>query len=185
MASDRTTNGDPPPAENSAHFAAVYDELKRLAQAVWAGQPVSHTLQPTALVHEAYLKLCLNTNALPADRAHFFRLAAKVMRQLLVDHARAKGRDKRSAPGPRVPIDAAALHAAPGSPLDLLDLHEALDALASLDERKAALVELRAFAGLSLDEAADALEISRATAARDWRFAQAWLQRRLDDPQDA
>lgn len=160
-------------------FPLVYEELRALAGAYFRNQPADHTLQPTALVHEAYLKLVRDADAAPRDRAHFLALAARVMRQILVDHARRRGRAKRGGEQlQRITLDHAAL-GANAQALDPLALEEALQKLAALGERKARLVELRFFGGLSEEEAADVLRISRATAAREWRFARAWLIQEL------
>ncbi len=159
----------------------VYEELRRMAAAFFAGERPGHTLQPTALVHEAYLKL-VGQPIEWASRGQFFCVAAKAMRNLLVDHARGRGRGKRGGGWQRINALSAVEDAGRGAdPLDVLALDEALGQLADLDERKARLVELRFFAGLTSDEAADSLGISRATAAEDWRMARAWLHRRLKD----
>lgn len=158
----------------------VYDELRRVAAAYLARERVDHTLQPTALVHEAYLKLVDQTALRYEGRAQFFALAARAMRQILVDHARTKGRLKRGGGGARLPLDDNQPTPTELSITDLLAIDEALEKLAQLDERKAQLVEMRFFAGLSSDEAAEALGIARSTAAEDWRFTKAWLRRELE-----
>jgi RNA polymerase sigma factor (TIGR02999 family) len=169
--------------EAAAHeqlLAVVYDELRRVAAAYLARERVDHTLQPTALVHEAYIKL-VDGAALRFDgRAQFFALAARAMRQILVDHARTKGRLKRGGGGVRLTLDDNQPTPTELSIPDLLAIDEALEKLAQLDERKARLVELRFFAGLTSDEAAEALGIARSTAAEDWRFTKAWLRRELE-----
>ncbi len=158
----------------------VYDELRRVAAAYLARERVDHTLQPTALVHEAYLKLVDQTALRYEGRAQFFALAARAMRQILVDHARTKGRLKRGGGGARLTLDDNQPTPTELSIPDLLAIDEALEKLSRLDERKARLVEMRFFAGLSSDEAAEALGIARSTAAEDWRFTKAWLRRELE-----
>ncbi len=156
----------------------VYDELRALASAVFRNQSPGHTLQPTALVHEAYLKL-VNQPIDWSGRGQFFVVAAMAMRSILVDHARGRGRLKRGGGAKRVSLSE--IDPTPQT-LDaetVLAIDEAMKMLAELDERKARLVELRFFGGLSSDEAADVLGISRSTAAEDWRLARAWLHLRL------
>ncbi|MBK8913337.1 MAG: sigma-70 family RNA polymerase sigma factor [Phycisphaerales bacterium] len=161
-------------------FEIVYEQLRGIAGSYFRHQRSDHTLQPTALVHEAYVKLIGGEEVQPRDRGHFFALAARVMRQILVDHARARGREKRGGDGSwqRLTLDGIALDD-PQRPLDLLALEEALTRLAALNESHARLVELRFFGGLEEDEAAEVLGISRATASRAWRFVRAWLIREL------
>ena len=165
-------------ADNDILLRTVYDELRGLAAAMLADQKPGHTLQPTALVNEAYLRLLRQSQLKVESRAHFLNLAAKVMRQVLVDHARAKGSQKRGGDRGRVTLEGQDA-AATDSGVDILALDDALSALSALDARKGRLVELRVFAGMSLDEAADALGIARSTAALDWRFAKAWLSAQL------
>ncbi|HTS02699.1 MAG TPA: sigma-70 family RNA polymerase sigma factor [Thermoanaerobaculia bacterium] len=157
----------------------VYDELRRRAGAYLRQERAGHTLQPTALVHEAYLKLVGGETIAWKDRAHFFGVAARAMRQVLVDHARARNAAKRGEGQVLVALDAAEGASTPPRNLDLLDLDRALSKLASLDERQSRLVELRLFAGLTIEESADVLEISHATVSREWRHAEAWLQREM------
>lgn len=154
----------------------VYAELRRLAAAQMRRERSDHTLQPTALVHEAYVKL-VDQRLAWKDRGHFFGIAARAMRQVLVDHARRKQAQKRSG-GLEVPIESAEPAVAPRT-LDLLALDQALHRLAELDARQARLVELRVFAGLTVEEAAGVLECSPATASRDYRHAEAWLRRQM------
>ncbi len=149
--------------------ADVYQALRRLAAARLAGEPAGHTLDPTALVHEAYLKLA---DRLPPDRPGFLRAAATAMRQILIDHARGKNAEKRGG-GRRVPLVEPMVAAF--DPSDLLALDEALTRLAADDPAAATLAELRLFAGLSVDEAADAVGVSRATGFRLWQYARARL----------
>ncbi len=158
----------------------VYDELRRLAQARLRHEPHGHTLQATALVHEAYVRL-LDLNRLTlADRHHFFAIAARVMRQVLVDHARRKRSSKRGGDATRLTLDGlSAVASSPTDDVDVLDLDIALKELAALDERMARVVELKFFVGLTLEETADALSVSHATVERDWAVAKAWLFRRL------
>ena len=157
----------------------VYDELRRRAGAYLRQERPGHTLQPTALVHEAYLKLVGGSSIDWKDRAHFFGVAARAMRQVLVDHARARQTAKRGEGQVRVELDAAGAVAAPARSLDLLDLDRALSRLAALDERQSRLVELRLFAGLTIEESAEVLQISHATVSREWKHAEAWLQREI------
>jgi RNA polymerase sigma factor (TIGR02999 family) len=138
-----------------------------------------HTLQPTALVNEAYLRLVQIHNVQWQDRAHFFAVAARVMRRILVDSARAHRRDKRGRTSARVSLDDAVLPAAMPQP-DLVDLDRALETFSVEYPRQCEVVELRYFGGLSLDETAEALGMSRETIKRDWRFAQLWLLRALE-----
>jgi RNA polymerase sigma factor (TIGR02999 family) len=159
----------------------LYDELRRLAAGQLAGEAPGQTLQPTALVHEAYLRLMNAHGDSPAakyDRGAFLAAAATAMRRILIDRARARNADKRGGGRPRADVNPDEV-AAPERSTELLTLDEALTRLAEKDERKARLVELRYFAGLTLDEAATALGISPATADRDWAFARAWLHREL------
>jgi RNA polymerase sigma factor (TIGR02999 family) len=163
----------------------VYDELRRLAAQRLAGEGPGHTLQPTALVHEAYLKLVGPGPQRPWNgRAHFFAAAAEAMRRILIDHARRKGRARRGGGRKRVELQDIDLTTEEGAD-DLLALDEALNRLAAADPRRAELVRLRYFAGLTLEQAAELLGISRATADRHWAFARAWLydaMTREDDP---
>lgn len=158
----------------------LYDELHRLAVAHFRGQPAGHTLQPTALVHEAYAKLVESSNVVIKDRRHFLALASKVMRQVLVDHARAKATAKRRNERERVTLSEQ-IEDLPEQPVDLLALEEALNKLATMDEKKARLVELRFFGGLTEVEAADVLGVSRTKASRWWRTTRAWLAQELRD----
>ncbi|MEQ8768647.1 MAG: ECF-type sigma factor [Planctomycetota bacterium] len=167
------------PAAADALTARLYDELRALANRLMQGQPAGHTLQPTALVHEAWLRLA-NAESAPSDRMHFVRLAAKAMRQILVDHARRRQAEKRGGGRRRVSLDAA-LAWFEDRALDLVALDTGLEQLAARDGRQAQLVELRFFGGLSIAEAAQALSVSTATAERDWAVARAFLFRELSD----
>ena len=167
---------------SDAFARAVYAELHALAAGYLRRERADHTLQPTALVHEAFARLVGQERVRWQSRAHFFGVAAQVMRRLLVDHARRAGAAKRDG-GARVALaDAAGVAvAAPDAPdaLDVLGVHAALERLAAVDPRQARLVELRFFVGLTLDEAAEAMGVSRATAAREWAMARAWLAAEL------
>lgn len=157
----------------------VYDELRALAGRYLRRQRRDHTLQPTALVHEAFLKLVDQTRAQWRDRAHFFAVAATAMRQILVNHALARRAAKRGGGQWRVVLeDAAAGHPATGG-LDVVALDEALKRLAAIDKRKHRIVELRFFAGLSVEEVAEVLAVSKTTVESDWRAARAWLSVQL------
>lgn len=154
----------------------VYDELRRLARSHMAGERADHTLDPTALVHEAYLRLIGQSSPHWAGRRHFFGAAADAMRRILVDHARSKHAAKRGGQLQRVSLESDPADRAPELDLaDLLALDEALARLEAASPAKAQLVKLRYFAGLTLDEAAAAMEISLATAKRYWIYARAWL----------
>ncbi len=155
----------------------VYRELHRQAQRYMRGQSPGHTLQATALVNEAYLRLAGTDPVDWKSRAHFFGVAAKAMRSILVDHARARRASKRG--GGAEPVTLAAADEAGAQQVEVLELDETLQRLADLDPRKANLVELRWFGGLSIEEAAEVLDVSPATAKREWRTARAWLRREL------
>ncbi|MBK9062706.1 MAG: sigma-70 family RNA polymerase sigma factor [Acidobacteria bacterium] len=158
----------------------VYDELRKRARRALAKERRGHTLQPTALVHEAYMRLVDQSRVPWQDRFHFYAVSARAMRQVLVDHARRRLADKRDGGKTFVPLSRAGDEAATPPPsLDVLALDQALERLASLDPRQAKLVELRVYGGLTIDEAAEALEVSAATVSRDWRHAEAWLHREM------
>lgn len=164
---------------SAALLPLVYHELRRLAAQRMARERPGHTLDATALVHEAYLRLVDSKDQPGWDsRAHFFAAAAEAMRRILVENARRKRRLKHGAAMERQECDEQQI-AAPQIDLDLLDLDAALDKLQQQDPRKAALVKLRYFAGLSQEEAAQALRISVSTADRDWAYARAWLLREM------
>jgi RNA polymerase sigma factor (TIGR02999 family) len=169
--------GDPGAAEQL--WPLVYDELHQLAGAQMAHEKAGHTLDATALVHEAYLRLAGDAEGGFANRRHFFAAAAQAMRRILVEHARGKGRQKRGG-GRREHPDLDAL-AADAPVEDLLVLHDALEQFAAHDPVKARLVDLRFFAGLTLAQAAECLDISLSTADRAWRYARAWLYTAMSD----
>jgi RNA polymerase sigma factor (TIGR02999 family) len=160
-------------------FPLVYDELRHLADRILSREPSGQTLQPTALVHEAYLRLVGSHESGWQNRAHFFGAAARAIRRILIDHARARRRDKRGSGVRPLPLAAADDLGVDGPSLDVLALDEALQRLAGLDAQKEQLVELRFFGGLTGEEAAAVLGISASTAARDWQFARIWLHREL------
>ena len=155
----------------------VYDDLRRLAGAYMQSERPEHTLQATALVHEAYLRLVDWKNVDWESRAQFFAVAAQVMRRILVDHARARKMQKRVG-GQKVALDQA-VSFANNEDLDVLALEEALVALEKLDSRQAKIVELRFFGGLSIEETAHVLNTSPTTVKREWTFAKSWFQREL------
>jgi len=158
----------------------VYEELRRIAHHFMEGQRSYHTLQTTALVNEAYLRLADQTNPRWQNRAHFFAVAARAMRQIVVDYARSYQSQKRGGGALKVELDEAAL-VSPAESQEIVDLHEALVRLATLDSRKAQVVELKYFGGLNYDEMAEVLKISRVTVRRDWEFAKVWLYTELHD----
>lgn len=156
----------------------VYDELRRLAGHYMRGQPQGHTLQTTALVNEAYLRLVDSSRVRWQDRAHFFAISAQLMRRILVDFARAKNSQKRGGEMQKVELDEAIAVSADET-TDLVALDDALKALADLSPRQSQIVELRYFGGLNEEEIAEALSISTRTVRRDWSAARAWLFRRI------
>ena len=164
-------------AADGALVEAVYHELRRLARSYLRRVRQEHSMPPTALVHEAYLKLIDQRRVEWQNRAHFFAIAAQQMRRILVDHARAHYAAKRGAGGV-VPLSDLDVAVEP-PPVDLVALDEALGKLALIDERQARLVELRYFGGLTIDETASMLEVAPATVKRDWVLARTWLYREL------
>jgi len=156
----------------------VYEELRRLAHHYMEGQRPDHTLQTTALVNEAYLRLADQTNPTWQSRAHFFAVAARAMRQIVVDYARSNRAQKRGGGGARIELDESAI-LSPEQSKEIVDLHEALQMLGTLDSRKAQVVELKFFGGLNYDEIAEVLKIARVTVRRDWEFARLWLYTEL------
>ena len=176
--------GDPRAAEQL--LPLVYDELRKLAARRLAREKPGQTLQATALVHEAYLRLVGGEGDFSWDgRGHFYAAAAEAMRRILLDRARANGRLKRGGARSRRDLDLESLVAADAPPDDLLDLEEAIGRLKAIDEDSARLVGLRLFAGLSLGEAALAMGIARRTADRDWAFARVWLYDQLRERNDS
>jgi RNA polymerase sigma-70 factor, ECF subfamily len=157
----------------------VYQELHRLAQRYLGRERRQHTLQTTALVNEAYLRLVNQQEVAWQDRIHFFAVAARVMRHILVDHARARHYQKRGAGARHVALDEA-LEVSDARAAEVVALDEALESLATFDERKSRLVELRFFGGLSIEETAAVLQVSPGTVMRDWTLAKAWLQREIN-----
>ena len=157
----------------------IYSELHRRAAIYLRHERQNHTLQPTALVHEAYLKLVDQSNVRWENRMHFFAVAARAMREILIDHAKSRKREKRGGGAENLPLEEALLAAAEQSDVDLIALDEALTRLGEIDPQQVRIVELRYFCGLSLDETAETLGISRATVTRDWTMAKAWLHREM------
>lgn len=171
------SNGDE--AALSKLLELVYPELRRMAASRLRGERLDHTLQPTSLVHEVYMRLANDSEREWADRAHFYAVAARVVRAVLVDHARARRRIKRGSGAIGVELqDFHASVAAPG--VDLLDLDNALKELETIDVERARIVELRHFAGLSIEETAEALGISPSTVKRGWLAAKTWIRHRMD-----
>jgi RNA polymerase sigma factor (TIGR02999 family) len=170
-----------PDGENAANqlMPVVYNELRALAYRYFRDERPNHTLQPTALVHEAYLRLVDQTQVDWKGRAHFFGIAARAMRRVLVDYARERKRQKRGGDRQRLPLDSNLVPTdLPDS--DVLALHEGIERLAALDERQARVVELRFFGGLSIEEVAAVLDTSKRTIEGDWTHAKAWLRAELE-----
>lgn len=161
-----------------ALMSAIYADLRRLAESQLRSERQDHTLQPTALVHEAYLRLVSQHSTDWKDRAHFFAIAARVIRRILVDHARQKQAHKRGGGQQRVALDPAEF-AEPGTDPDLVALDEALETLAGIDPRQAQIVEMRFFGGLTVEEIAECLGIGRRSVDREWAAARAWLYLQL------
>jgi RNA polymerase sigma-70 factor, ECF subfamily len=159
-------------------MGAVYQELRRMADRYLRLERTGHTLQPTALVHEAYLRLIDQTQVNWQNRAHFFGVAAQMMRRILVDHARTKQRDKRGGPVRPISLDEVP-DVTKGQATDLVALDEALESLTGIDPRKSRVVEMRFFGGLSVGETAEVLQVSPQTVMRDWKLAKAWLYKEL------
>ena len=172
-----SSTSDPRAANNLAPL--VYDELRRLAGALMRRERPGQTLQPTALVHEAYLRLLKDRPDRWQNRAHFCAIAAHSMRQILIERARARDAQKRGGGGAKVTLDEGMMAGAP-RPIDFLALDDALERLAALDAEQARIVELRFFGGLSVEETAEALGSSPATIKRRWTLARAWLARELE-----
>lgn len=163
---------------NQQFYALVYDELRRLAHHYMRGERRGHTLQTTALVNEAFLRLMPKTAIDWQDRGHFFKAAAGTMRAILVDHARKRKRVKRGAGAERVPLDDV-LHAYEQQSLDVIELDEALGKLGEVDAQLRQITELRYFTGLTVDEVATVLETSKSTVERGWATARAWMKLEL------
>ena len=172
------SNGDEAALEKL--IPAVYQELRRMADYYLRGESAGHSLQPTALVHEAYLRLIDQTKVEWHNRAHFFGVAAQMMRRILIDHAKTKHRVKRGGNAVKVLLDENA-NFTHGRASELLALDEALQELAKLDQRKSQIVELRYFGGLTVEETAQVLGISDKTVMRHWSLAKAWLYQELSN----
>ena len=157
----------------------VYDELRRQARRFLRRERAGHTLQTTALIHEAYLRLIDQRDVNWQNRAHFFGIAAQAMRRILVDYARERHREKRGGAAENLPLDEARLVVSEERSIDLVALDEALTRLAKFDGQQARVVELRYFSGLSIEETAEVLKISTATVKRDWNMAKAWLKQEI------
>ena len=179
---DRVHQGDSKAAEEL--LPLVYDELRKLAAHRMAGEAAGHTLQPTALVHEAWLRLVRTPNQAWQNRAHFFRTAAECMRRILIDNARRKLQLRHGGGSERVALDEIDL-AGEHDPRQLLHVHEALDRLAAEDATKAEIVKLRFFVGLENREIAELLDLSERTVERAWCFAKAWLLAEFSDSDKA
>ena len=158
----------------------VYAELRQMAKRYMRKQPSGHTFQTTELIHEAYLKLAGNEDKEWKNRTHFFGVASQAMRHILVDHARTKTTDKRGGNPARVVLDETAA-VTPARANEIIALNDALVELETLDERKSRVVELKFFGGLSQQQIAEVLGVSRETIKRDWRFSRTWLLRELSD----
>lgn len=164
---------------SDAVLKLVYDELHRQAHRFLSRERPGHTLQTTALVHEVYLKLGKQGEIAWESRSHFFGIAARLMRQILIDYARTKRRAKRGGSKDKVPLEDALTVSVGTANFDLLALDEALTRLASKEEHLAKIVELRFFSGLSVEDTAEVMGVSDSTVKRDWQMARAWLQREL------
>jgi RNA polymerase sigma factor (TIGR02999 family) len=158
----------------------IYEELRRLAHHYMEGERPGHTLQTTALVNEAYLRLAGQTHPNWQSRAHFFAVAARAMRGILVNYAKSNQAQKRGGGAARIELDEAAI-LSPEQSKEIVDLHEALERLATLNSRKARVVELKYFGGLNHDEIAEVMKISTVTVRRDWMFAKTWLYDELQN----
>ncbi|MBI2827245.1 MAG: sigma-70 family RNA polymerase sigma factor [Planctomycetia bacterium] len=170
--------GDAPAAQRL--MPLLYEEFRRLARRYLASERAGHTLQPTSLVHEAYLKLIDQTRVNWQGRTHFLAVGAQAMRRILADHARGKNRVKRGGGRHRIAIDEQLL-VSPKSDADVLVVDEALERLAQLDPRQAKMVELRFFGGLSVEEVAEVLGVSKRTVESEWKIVRAWLRRALSE----
>jgi RNA polymerase sigma factor (TIGR02999 family) len=159
-------------------YQIVYDELRRLAHRYMSRENAGHTLQTTALVNEAYLRLAEVKDMNWQDRAHFFAVSANVMRRILIDEARARRAERRGGDNLTIALDEA-LDVEKGEDLDLIALDLALQSLAKINQRQSQVIELRYFGGLTVEETAEVLKVSADTVMRDWRFAKAWLKREM------
>ena len=157
----------------------VYGELRRLAGAYLRRERSNHTLQSTALVHEAFMRLVQQQDVQWRNRAHFYAIAAQMIRRILVDYARSQHAEKRGSGAIKLALDEAMAVPQTGADIDLLGLNDALDRLAELDERQGKIVELRFFAGLSIEETAEVMHLSPASIKREWQTARAWLFREM------
>jgi RNA polymerase sigma factor (TIGR02999 family) len=175
----RDSSGGKASEASDAVLNLVYDELHRQAHRYLRRERAGHTLQTTALVHEVYLKLVKQEHIVCESRSHFFAIAAKLMRQILIDYARTKHRAKRGGSKNNVPLENAMSVGIGDADFDLLALDEALSRLAVKEEHLANIVELRFFSGLSVEETAEVLAISDSTVKRDWQLAKAWLHREM------
>lgn len=171
-------------SEGAREVELLYADLRRLAARLMANERPDHSLQPTALVHEVYLRLAEGSPTTWNDRSHFFRLAAKVMRQILLDHAKARARQKRGGSRARITLDEDLLEAPGGGVVDLLAFDQALNALCARHSSAADVAEMKLFAGATTNEVALALGLSARTVATRWAFAQMWLRRHLSEPDD-
>ncbi|HET9219491.1 MAG TPA: sigma-70 family RNA polymerase sigma factor [Terriglobia bacterium] len=172
--------GDGDEAARQQLMPLVYDELRRLAHRYMNRERPGHTLQTSALVHEAFLKLVDQKDTRWQNRSHFFAIAAQMMRRILVDYARSRRYKKRGGDAPRVELEEAMIVSQQRA-AEVIALDDALKGLAQFDERKSQIVELRFFAGLSIDETAVVLNVSPATVMRDWTLAKAWLKKEMTD----
>ncbi|MBU0637755.1 MAG: sigma-70 family RNA polymerase sigma factor [Planctomycetes bacterium] len=166
------------PAAAERLFTVVYAELRAVAGSYFRHQRLDHTLQPTALVNEAFLRLVDQSCVEWKSRAHFLAVAARAMRQILIDHARRRNAAKRGGELCRVTLDEAVTPITDTDP-ELLDLDDAMQTLASMDQRQSKIVELRFFGGMTVEEIAHVLDLSKTTVETDWRMARAWLRREL------
>jgi len=181
MANEPPHPADSDPASDNGFDAQLYSELRALAGNFLRRERADHTLQPTALVHEAWMRLAAQAGSPWSNRAQFFALAAQAMRRILIDHARRKQAAKRGGGMLSITLTPGITPLTDTSDVDLLSLDDALCRLADLDPRQARMVELRFFAGLTVDEVAETLDVSARTVASEWRLARAWLSRALSD----
>lgn len=177
------SQGDPAAAERL--LPILYQELKGIANQHMRNERTDHTLQATALVHEAYLKLVDQSRVQWQGKAHFCAVASNIMRRILVDHARTKNAAKRGKGAQRITLDEQLVEGSLEANVDLVDLDELLNELAALNSRHAKIIEMRYFAGMTIEETAAALDVSVSTVKGDWRTAKAWLTARLDETSSA